>query len=89
MATEEIGEVVLEAAEFERALLGGAPFVIAAVSFPVGDVALGDLKAAFIECVDDFVVGQIVGEHAVDHIAFEFREVGDFAVSGFASRPVL
>ena len=53
------------------------------------DVALGDVKAAFIEGHDDFVVGQIVGEHAVDHVAFEFREVGDLAVARFATRPVL
>ena len=89
MATEELGEVVLEGAEFEGVGLGGAPFFVAAAGFPVRDVTLRDPKAAFLEGGDDLRVGQIVGEHAVDHLAFEFGEVGDLAVAGFASRTVL
>jgi hypothetical protein len=89
MATEKLGEVVLEGAEFEGVLLGGAPFLVAAASFPVGDVTFGDVKAAFLEGGDDFAAGQIVREHAVNHVAFEFGEAGDLAVAGFACRTVL
>jgi hypothetical protein len=89
MAPEEVSEVVLEGAELEGVRLGGAPFFVAAAGFPVGDVTLGDLKAAFLEGIDDFAVGQIIGEHAVNHVAFEFGEVGDLAVAGFAGRTVL
>ena len=89
MATEELGEVVLESAEFEGVGLGGASFLVAAAGFPVRDVTLGDLKVAFLEGGDDFAVGQVFGEHAVDHVAFEFGEVSDLAVAGFASRRVL
>jgi hypothetical protein len=53
------------------------------------DVTFGDLKAAFLEGEDDSGMGQIVREHAVNHVAFEFGKVGDLAVAGFAGRTVL
>jgi hypothetical protein len=89
MAPEELSEIVLEGAELEGVRLGGAPFLVAATGFPVRDVTFGDLKAAFLEGEDDSGVGQIVREHAVNHVAFEFGEVGDLAVAGFTSRTVL
>jgi hypothetical protein len=89
MAPEELGEVVLEGAELEGVRLGGGPFLVAAAGFPVRDVTFGDPKAAFLEGEDDSGMGQIVREHAVNHVAFEFGEVGDPAVAGFAGRPVL
>ena len=89
VATEELGEIVLESALFESALLGDGPFVVTAASFPVGDIALGEAKAAFVESHNDSAMGQIVGEHAVDQVTFELREVGDLAVAGLAVRTIL
>ena len=78
---EVFGEVVLEEAGFEGAVLFGAPVVVAAASFPVGDVALGDADAEFVEGANDFGMGDVVAEHAVDHVAFEVGKTGDFAVA--------
>jgi hypothetical protein len=36
----------------------------------------------FVECIDDLGVGDVVAEHAVDHVADGVRESGDFAVAG-------
>lgn len=89
MAAEEFGEVILEGAEFESMGLGGAPFLIAAASFPVGDITPGDAETAVVHGVDDFAVGDVVGEHAADHVAFEFGKVRDFAVARFGGWTVL
>ena len=75
-------EVVLKEPDFERALLFGAPFLVAATGFPVGDVAFGDSDAVFFESPDNLGVRDVIPEHAVDHVAFGIREAGDFAVAG-------
>ncbi len=89
MAAEELGEVILEHAEFEGLGLGSTPFGVAATGSPIGDVAGGDVQAEVAEGGGNFMVGDVVGEHAVDHLAFEFREVGDLAVTRLAVRAVL
>ena len=58
---------------------------MAAASHPVGDVAFGDCELEFIECFDNFGVGDVVAEHAVDHVADGVGEAGDFAVAGAGS----
>ena len=78
---EVLGEIVLEDAVFQGAVHFGAPFFIAATGFPVGDIALGDDDAVFVESTDDFGIRNMVAEHAINHIALEVREVGDFAVA--------
>ncbi len=83
MAAEEVGEVILEGAEFEGVGLGGAPFFVAAAGFPIGDVALGNMEAALREGMHDALLGEVGGEHAVDQFALGLGEVGDFAVAGF------
>ena len=80
---EEVGECILLEAGVEDEGLVEAPLVVAAAGGPIGDVAGSDFEAAFGEGLSDFVVGDGVGEHAVDHIAFEFGEAGDFAVARF------
>lgn len=82
VGAELLEEIVLEEASFERAVLCDAPFAIAAASFPVGDVAFSDTKAEFAESVDDLGVGDVVAEHAVDHVADGVGETGDFSVAG-------
>ena len=75
-------EVFLEETGFEGAILFGAPVAIAAASFPVGDVAFGDSEVEFFKCLDDLGVGDVVAEHAVDHVADGIGEASDFAVAG-------
>ncbi len=79
---QALREVVLEEPDFQRTVLGVAPFLIAASGFPIGDVAFGDSDAVFFESAANLGVRDVVAEHAVDHVAFEVREVGDFAVAG-------
>lgn len=76
-------EVVLEKASFKSAVLLGAPIAIAATSFPVGDIALSNRDAVFVEGANDFGMGDVVAEHAVDHVAEVKRKTGDFAVASF------
>ena len=78
---EVFEEIVLEEASFEGAILRDAPVAIAAAGFPVGDVAFGEFELEFIECVDDLGVGDVIAEHAVDHVADGVGEAGDFAVA--------
>ena len=75
------GEVVLKKPDFQRPVLYGAPFLVAATGFPVGDVALGDDDADLVESVNDAGVGKIVAEHAIDHVALNIGQAGDFAVA--------
>ena len=89
MPAEEPGEVVLERAELEGLLLGSPPFLVAATGFPVGNIARGDMKAAFLDGRGDSFVRQVIGKHAIDQVAFEGGEVGDFAVAGFTGWPGL
>ena len=71
MATEELGEVVLEDAEFQGAVLGGAPFLIAAAGFPVGDVTLSDAETRILRGPATIVLwGRLLAEHAIDQFAF-------------------
>ena len=80
---EVLGKVVLEKAGFERAVLLDAPVAIAAARFPIRDVAFGDGDAVFVESADDFGMGNVVAEHAIDQVALSVREAGDFASAGF------
>jgi len=78
---EVFEEIVLEEAGFEGTILNDAPVAIAAASFPIGDIAFGDVESEFVECIDDIGVGDVVAEHAVDHVACSVGEAGDFAVA--------
>ena len=80
---KEIGEVILLEAGFEGEGLLVAPLAVAAAGDPVGDVAGGEFEAAVGQGGGDGGMGDGVGEHVVDQVAFEFRQVGDFAVAGF------
>jgi len=83
VVAEEVGEGILLESGFEEEGLFVAPLAVAAAGGPVGDVARGELEAALLEGAGDFLVGDGVGEHVVDHVAFEFGQVGDFAVARF------
>ena len=78
---EVFEEVVLEKAGFECAILFDAPVAIAAAGFPVGDVAFGDFEIEFVERGDDLGMGDVVAEHAVDHVADGAGKAGNFAVA--------
>ena len=49
--------------------------------FPVGDIVYGDGEAAFAESFGDVGMRNVVAEHAINHVAFQVREAGDFAVA--------
>ena len=78
---EVIGEVVLSEACGDDAFLFEPPIVVAAASFPIGDVAHCDADAVFLDSIGDICVGNVVLEHEVDHVAKRFGEAGDFAVA--------
>jgi len=80
---EMFNEVVLEEAGFQGAVLLAAPIAIAATGFPVGNIALGNGDAVFVERADNFGMGDVVAEHAVDHVADGMGKASDFAVAGF------
>jgi len=61
----------------------GAPITITATGFPIGDIALGDCDTVFVERADNSGMGNVVAEHAVDHVAEVIRKTGDFAVASF------
>ena len=84
MAAEKAGQVVLKGAEFEGALPGDGPFFVPAAGFPVRDVAFRDGEAAFLKGGDDFAVGEIVRQHAIDHVAFEHWKMSDLAIARLA-----
>jgi hypothetical protein len=79
-------EVVVEETGFEGAVLCDAPVTIATAGFPVGEVAFGDFELEFVEGLGDSGMGDVVAEHAVDHVARGERQVGDFAVAGARGR---
>ena len=80
-------EVVLGEASFQSAVLLVAPFSITAACFPVGNVARGGCDPVFGEGFGDSGMGDVVAEHAVDHVANGIGEAGDFAVAtDFAGR---
>jgi hypothetical protein len=88
---EVIGEVILAEAFGDDAFLFETPFVVAAASFPVGDVAFGDADAVFTESFDNVLMGNVVLKHEIDHVAKGLGEAGDFAVAaefagGFGNR---
>jgi hypothetical protein len=78
---EVIGEVILAETFGDDAFLLESPVVVAAASFPVGDVADGDADAVFFDGIGDVRVGNVVLEHEVDHVADWFGKAGDFAVA--------
>jgi hypothetical protein len=78
VAAEMIEEVILVEAVLEDEVLFEAPFEVTAGG-PVGDVALRNVKTAFIKGEDDVFVVDAVAEHAVDHVALKFWEAGDEA----------
>ena len=81
---QAFGEVVLKKPDFQRPVLYGAPFLVAATGFSVGDVAFGDSETVFLESADNLGVRDVIAEHAVDHVEFGVREARDFAVAGAA-----
>ena len=74
-------EVVLEEAGFQGAVLLVAPLAIAAACLPVRNVARGGCDTVFGEGVGDFGMGNVVAEHAIDHVADRVGKAGDFAVA--------
>jgi hypothetical protein len=74
-------EVVLEEASLDGTVLFDTPIAIATTGFPIGHIALGDDDAVFVKGADDFGVGDVVAEHAVDHVTDGMGEAGDFAVA--------
>jgi hypothetical protein len=82
VAAEEIDEVVLVNAEPGGVFLGEAPFAVAALGFPVGDVLLIHANTEFVEGIDNLILGDVEREHAVDDVADGFGEAGDFAGAG-------
>ena len=62
-------------------LLLSAPFLIAAAGLPIGDIAFGNVDAELVESADDFGIREVVEEHAVDQVALEFGQAGDFAIA--------
>jgi len=77
-----IGEVVLEQAELEGVFLLETPFFEATARFPVGDVARGDSETDVREGRGDLIIGDVVEEHAIDHVTRGFGKAGDFTVAG-------
>ena len=58
------------------------PFPVAAARFPVGNVANGYADAVFFESAADVIVGNVIAEQAIDQIALEVGQTGNFAVPG-------
>ena len=85
VAAEKINKAVLVKAELGGVFLCEAPFAVATLSFPVGDVLLVNGNAEFVEGGDDFVLGNVLKEHAIDDIANGFWEASDLADAGPAS----
>jgi hypothetical protein len=79
---EVIGEMILQVSEAKLVFLLGAPFLVTAAGAPVGDVAFGDGDATLAKRPDNFGMGDVVVQEFVDHVSFEFRQAGDFAVAG-------
>ena len=81
VAAEKVDEVVLVPMNLDGVFLSEAPFAIAAVSFPIGDVALSDVDVEFREGVDDVFLLNMIEEHAVDDVAHGFVQASDLAVA--------
>ncbi|HWQ92643.1 MAG TPA: hypothetical protein VN673_13295 [Clostridia bacterium] len=64
-----------------RAEFAGAPGLIAAEVFPVGEVLGVEVAAGIAEALKDGVVGETLIEHLVDGDAVRFGQTGDFAVA--------
>jgi len=78
---EMFDEVILEEASFQSAVLLVAPFAIAAARLPIRNVARGGRDTVFGESVGDFGMGNVVAQHAVNHVADGMRKPSDFAVA--------
>lgn len=79
-----VGAVVLEERILAESALEGvlakrAPFGVTAVGDPIGNIAVGEDEAEFSEGEGDFFVGDAVGNHAADQIAFVAGKRGDGA----------
>jgi hypothetical protein len=85
IAPEEVEKVVLVEAVLEDSLLFEPPFEVASGS-PVGDVSFVDGEAGIVEGGHDVFVRDVVPEHAVDHVAFEFGEGSNAAMAAELSR---
>ena len=72
-------EVIPAEAVLEGVLVEHAPFGIAAMSDPVGDIAFGNSNPELGEGGDDSAVVNAVGNHAANHIAFVLGKGGDGA----------
>jgi len=83
---EMFNEVVLEKTGFKSAVLFGAPIAVTATRFPIGNIALGDRDAVFVEGADNSGMGDVVAEHAVNHVANGMGKASDFAVASFWPR---
>jgi hypothetical protein len=83
---EVLNEVILEEPFLQGLVLLMAPLVVTAPGFPVGDVALGDADAVLAEGLDNFVVGNVIAKHAIDHVAFEVGKASDFAIASELAR---
>jgi len=78
---EKFEEIVLAEVCLESALLFHAPLLVTTASLPVGNIAGSDVNLVFLEGIDDFGMSEIIPQHAIDHVAFEIRQPGNFAVA--------
>lgn len=84
MAADEVDEVILMVVKLDGMFLSEAPFAVAAVGFPIGNVALRNVDADFFKCLGDFFLWDVVKEHAVNDVSDGFWKAGDLAVAGHA-----
>ena len=76
-----IGEGFLGEMGFEDRFLFETPIIVAAAGLEVGDIALSDRDAVFIERTNDVLIGNPVAKHAADHVTLEFGKSGNSAVT--------
>ena len=84
VAAKEIEEVILIQAIFENGFLFEAPFEIAAGG-PIGNVTLDKGKAGIVEGGDNVFVWNAVPEHVIDHVALDFGQGSDAAVTAVSA----
>jgi hypothetical protein len=72
-------EIVLTERVLEGVLVEGAPFSVAAMGDPVGDVAFGDDEAELFDGLGDFLVGNSSADEATDQIASVLGQGSDGA----------
>src|SRR2546421_11897228 len=79
-------EILLRETIGEGAVLLRCPLFVATTRFPIGNVAFGDVDAVLIKRADDLFVGDVIAKHAVDHVALNEGEAGDFTIADFLLR---